>query len=95
MKQTRARNRKEENIFGNIAVNGQAIVKDMNVTKTISRNHPSIFDKNNGFLKIYWNRGDKESAIIPREGVKIVPLFPPDSIRIKSSKFKKFGFFRY
>ena len=87
----RALSKKDEKIF-NILVNKEwTITKDITLTRNLPRRYPLLFNKYNGFFKIYRNRKDGESAILPRGQIKIIPLTSPDSVRIKSSNLKKFG----
>ena len=90
----RALNKKDEKIFNNLIKNDWVITSDINLTRNLPRRYPVLFDKHNGFYKIYRNRKDGESAILPRGDVKIIPIINPDSVRIKSSKLRKFGVVR-
>jgi len=91
METFRALTKKDEKIFNNLMYKEWTITTDINLTRNLPRRYPALFDKNNGFFKIYRNRKDGESAILPRGQIKIIPLTNPDSVRIKSSGLKKFG----
>lgn len=90
----RALNKKDERIFSSLMKKDWVITSDITLTRSLPRRYPLLFDKHNGFYKIYRNRKDGESAILPRDGVKLIPVINPDSVRIKSSKLKKFGVVR-
>ena len=87
----RALNKKDEKIFSNLVNKDWVITTDITLTRNLPRRYPTLFDKHNGFFKIYRNRKDGESAILPRGHIKIIPIIDSDSVRIKSSSLKKFG----
>ena len=91
----RALNKKDEKIFYNIAKKDKAFIIDVSITRNLPRRYPSLFDKNNGFFEIYRSERNQKSVILPRDdSIKLIPITDPDSIRIKSSRLRKFGVLR-
>lgn len=60
----------------------------------LPRKYPELFDDINGYLEIYRNDRSRQSVILPRLGVRIVPLPEPDSESLKVRRRKKYGVYR-
>jgi hypothetical protein len=94
MKTIRPWNKESERVLNQIAKDGKAYTSNMQFTRAFGRKHPTIFDKNNGYLDIA--RIDKrgESVILPRSDIRLIPLeeYPSDEIKLRFKK--KYGFVR-
>lgn len=95
MKTFRALNKKDERIFNSITKNNWAKTTDINLTQNLPRRYPKLFDKHTGYFDISRNERERISTVRPRDyDIKLLPITDPDSIRIKSSRLRKFGVVR-
>jgi len=94
MKTIRPWDKESERILNQIAKNGKAYTSNMQLTRNFGHKHPELFDKNNGFLDIARIEKRRESVILPRSDIKVIPLdeFPSDEVRLRFKK--KYGFIR-
>jgi len=83
-----------ENVFDSIAKNQRGYTSNINFTRGLPRQYPELFDDVNGFFDIARIGKRKESVIIPKIGVQVVPLPEPSSISIKSRRRKRYGIYR-
>lgn len=94
MKTIRPWDKESERILNQIVKNGKAYTSNNNFTRMFGRKYPDLFDKNNGFLDIARIEKRRESVIIPRDNVSIIPISERTS-RATGLRFpKKFGFFK-
>ena len=94
MKTIRPWDKESERILNQIVKNGKAYTNNNQFTRTFGRKFPDLFDKNNGFLDIARIEKRRESVILPRDNVNIVPIPDFDSDAVKLRYPKKFGFFK-
>jgi hypothetical protein len=94
MKTIRPWNKESERVLNQIAKDGKAYTTNMQFTRAFGRKHPTIFDKNNGYLDIA--RIDKrgESVILPRSDIRLIPLHDRPGEAVKLQFKKKYGFVR-
>jgi len=94
MKTIRPWNKESERVLNQIAKDGKAYTANEMFTRAFGRKHPTIFDKNNGFLDIARIEKRRESVILPRNGIRLIPLeeFPSDAVKLRFKK--KYGFVR-
>jgi len=94
MKTIRPWNKESERILSQIAKDGKAYTNDMNFTRLFGRKHPQLFDKNNGYLDIARIDKRRESVILPRKDIRLIPLdeFPSEEIKLRFKK--RYGFVR-
>jgi len=94
MKTIRPWDKESERILNQIVKNGKAYTSNNQLTRTFGRRFPDLFDKNNGFLDIARIEKRRESVIIPREHVNIVPIPERSGEAVKLRFPKRFGFFK-
>jgi len=94
MKTIRPWSKESERILNQIAKDGKAYTSNMQFTRAFGRKHPTIFDKNNGFLDIARIEKRGESVILPRSDIRLIPLpdRPGEAVKLKFKK--KYGFVR-
>lgn len=71
---------------------GYAYVDDMNITKTFGRRHPGLFHPDNGFADIAHVKKTRQSIIVKRPNVGIVPI-PGPPTRPSNLKFRFYKIF--
>jgi len=94
MKTIRPWSKESERILNQIVKDEKAYTSNMQLTRAFGKKHPEIFDKDNGFLDIARIEKRNESIILPRSGIKLIPLeeFPSEEIKLRFKK--KYGFIR-
>lgn len=94
MKTIRPWSKESEKILNQIAKDGKAYTSNIQFTRAFGRKHPSIFDKDNGYLDIARINKSNKSVILPRSDIRLIPLeeFSSDEIRLRFKK--KYGFVR-
>ena len=94
MKTIRPWNKESERILEQIAKDGKAYTTNEMFTRAFGRKHPNIFDKDNGFLDIARIDKRKQSVILPRSDIRLIPLPDRPSEAVKLQFKKKYGFIR-
>ena len=94
MKTIRPWNKESERILNQIVRDGKAYTSNEMFTRAFGRKHPEIFDKNNGFLDIARIDKRRESVILPRRDIRLIPLEEFSSEEVKLRFKKKYGFVR-
>ena len=94
MKTIRPWDKESERILNQIAKDDKAYTTNENFTRAFGRRHPAIFDEHNGFLDIARIDKRRESVILPRRGIKLIPLPDRSGEAIKLQFKKKYGFVR-
>ena len=94
MKTIRPWNKESERVLNQIAKDGKAYTANEMFTRAFGRKHPAIFDKNNGFLDIARIEKRRESVILPRSGIRLIPMPDRPGEAVKLRFKKKYGFVR-
>jgi len=94
MKTIRPWNKESERIFEQMAKDGKAYTTNEIFTRAFGRRHPTIFNKDNGFLDIARIDKRRESVILPRSGIRVIPLPDRPGEAVKLQFKKKYGFVR-
>ena len=94
MKTIRPWSKESERIFDQIVKDGKAYTNNDAFTRAFGRKHSSIFNKDNGFLDIARIDKRKESVILPRSGIRVIPLPDRPGEAVKLQFKKKYGFVR-
>jgi len=94
MKKITPWNKDVERLFDSIAKNQRAYVSDVNLSRSLGRRLPDLFDEHDGFMDIGRIGKSKKSVVVPRIGVQVVPLPELTSKSLKIRRKKKFGVYR-
>lgn len=94
MKKITPWNKDVERLFDSIVKNQRAYISDVNLTRSLGRKLPDLFDENDGFMDIGRIDKTRKSVVVTRIGVQVVPLPEPDSESIKIRRKKKYGIYR-
>lgn len=94
MKKITPWNKDVERLFDSIVKNQRAYISDVNLTRSLGRRLPDLFDENDGFMDIGRIGKTRKSVVVPRIGVQVVPLPERSSYQTKLKRKKKFGIFR-
>lgn len=94
MKTIRPWDKESERVLNQIVKDGKAYTSNMQFTRAFGRKHPTIFDKDNGFLDIARIEKRGKSVILPRSDIRLIPLeeYPSDEVKLHFKK--KYGFVR-
>jgi len=94
MKTIRPWDKESERILNQIVKNGKAYTNNNQFTRIFGHKYPELFDKNNGYMDIARIGKRRESVILPRDNVSIVPISERTGEAVKLRFPKKFGFFK-